>query len=557
MVTGRTRLLLVLLVTLVAAPRAARAESFAFTREGAELPVWMERVAVAHGAGATVTTVSLEKDVAATEWIVELPEGTEVGSVVRVASPFPALDVMANPRVVVATEIDPCDAHAMPSTAPALTCAGVPGSSEPAATPLGVWEAHFRARTRGPSPVRIVTASDLSGVSARALGVVVPPRAQSYARAHSRAIFALTDAEAISFKGSAPTYLWPSRTGPNDGGPAWVELTALDREQRVPRLPAHRRARVDGVVLASGGAKLDEGGSARLTLAREVLSRSGADVFEEVVAPHACLVDATEEALVALGFAELAPGPGAAGFDPSTIPEPRAIVVPCPATRSPGVVMHKQCTPSTTIVAPERALGHVPTFWPSLSRWLGHPGRTFELEFAERPAAPTAVLASYERRDRWTDRLRCRDPKPGRYVRKPMQRHRYEPELAPVTYPPFELPFAQTFDSRLSVTVAAAERAPAPESAVAWRPEARLGSASAPPRPPPVARPSGGTCDVASPVEGAGDLGLWLPVVVAAFVARRRRRASVPPPRRREPSAETEPDRARALSMARLTRLTR
>ncbi len=526
MFTGRTRLLLVLLVTLMASPRAARAEVFAFTREGEELPVWMERVAVAHGAGATVTTVSLEKDAAATEWIVELPDGTEVGSVARVASPFPALDVMSTPRVVLATEIDPCDPHTMPSTAPPLTCAGVPGSSKPAAAPIGVWDAAFRARTHGSSPVTIVTASDLIGASPRALGVVVPRRAQSYARAHSRAIFALTDAEAISFKGSAPTYLWPSRTGPNDGGPAWVELTALDREQRLPRLPAHRRARVEGVVLATRGEMLDTRGSARLTLAREVLSRSGAEVFEEVVAPHACLVDATEEALVALGFAELPPGPGAAGFDPSTIPAPKTIVVPCPTTRPPGVVMHVACTPSTTVVAPDKALRHVPTFWPSLSRWLGHPGRTFELDFAERPVAPTAVLASYERRDNWTDRLRCPNPKPGRYVRKPVQRHRHEPELAPVTYPPFELPFADTFDSRFSVTVAAAERAPTSESAVAWRPEAAR--ASAPPPPPPLARPSGCTCDVSSPVEGAGGLGLGLPVVVFAFLARRRRRACVP-----------------------------
>ncbi len=132
-------------------------------------------------------------------------------------------------------------------------------------------------------------------------------------------------------------FVWPSRTAPHEGGATWVEVTALDREQRTPRLTSLRRARVEGVVQKRGAAMSDDRGSVRLALAREVLSRTGADVVEEVVAPHACLLDATHRGLLALGFAELPAGPGSVGFDPATIPEPKTVEHPCPKRAPTGI----------------------------------------------------------------------------------------------------------------------------------------------------------------------------------------------------------------------------
>jgi hypothetical protein len=493
-----------LALVVVAAPSAARAESFAFTADGADVPVILERVAVAHGGGATVTTVSLVTASERSAWLVELPEGTDVTSVGRVASPFEALDAMATARLVVAEEIDPCDTKTEPSTTPPLTCAGVPGASVPG-PPLGMWDAHFRTRPRI-APVTLVSGHELSEPAR--LGAKLPERAVAYGRAHPQARFALTDAEAIAFKGRAPTFLWPSRTTPSDGGPAWVELTALDREQREPRLPTLRRARVADVVLKAWNVPEEERGAVRLSLAREVLSRTGADVLEEVVAPHACLVDATEAALVALGFSELPPGRAAAGFDPSNIPEPTVVRTTCPDPRLDTTGTHcLPCTPSTTVIPPRRELAYVPAFWPSFSRWLGPPGHSLELEIGERSTAPKPVLPTYEALRRWTNRLRCSEPKPGRYKRTSPVRRRWEHAPGPVTYPPYEASFAATFWPTLSLSISEPERESTPEGSQAhassvtppWEAVAAPTPASTP------RGPRGCTCDtIPAPTSGHG-----------------------------------------------------
>jgi len=232
--------------------KLSRAESFAFTPEGVESPVWLERVAVVHSGEASVTTVSIVADPAATMRLVELPEGTAVASLTRVASPFPDLDALLAPRYVTAYEVDPCDMHLVESTKPAATCAGVPGASDPAAKPVAVWDARFSPRTRL-APVAVVAAQAIDAAKGTMpLGITLPRRARDYAKVHPRAVFALTEAEAIAFSGTAPSYVWPSRTGPDQGGAAWVELTVLDRERLAARLPALRRARIAGRATKSG-----------------------------------------------------------------------------------------------------------------------------------------------------------------------------------------------------------------------------------------------------------------------------------------------------------------
>lgn len=502
----------------------ARAESFAFTREGVELPVRLERVVVVHGGDATVTTVSVVADASGAVSLVELPEGTAVGSLVRVASPFAAVDGLAEARVVEAREIDPCDLHTMPSSTPQRTCAGVPGASNAAAKPIAVWDAPFRARS-STGPVTVVTARALVAQGgASGLNGTIPLRALNYVRAHPSAVFALTDAEAFAFKGTATTYVWPSRTRPTAGGATWVELTVLDREQRVPRLPTLRRAQVEGVVQKGRLLRNEERGRARLALAREVLSRTGADVVEEVAAPHACLLDATNDGLSALGFSELPPGRVAVGFDPSTIPEPKTVEHPCPKRLPPHITICGPCRPSRSVVSPDPKLEEVPAFWPSVARWLGPSGRAFEVDFAERSGSPSAVLPTYEVREPWTFGGRCKDPKPGRYKRTIVELARRKPSESLVTYPPSEIAFDAAYEPHLGLVVIPAERAPLPTPTES-PPDEPTHAAPRPSRAPqPVPRPSGCACNEAPGAGAVNGPGLVVAFAAGLFLALRGRR---------------------------------
>lgn len=532
--------------------RAAHAESFAFTREGVELPVQLERVVVVHGGGATVATVSVlaaastpprgDSDIVS---IVELPDGTVLESLARVASPFSAVDGLCEARVVLAREIDPCDLHTKASTGPAQTCAGVRGSSNAAAKPIAVWDAPFRERPRG-GPVTVLTGRELDS-GASALGVTVSRRASSYAKAHPRAAFVLTSASAFTFRGAASMFVWPSRTAPNEGGATWVEVTALDREQNTPRLQSLRRARVAGVVQKRAAMADGDRGIVRLALAREVLSRTGADIVEEVVAPHACLLDATSRGLAALGFAELPAGRAPVGFDPAMIPEPEIVEHPCPKRAPRHIKLSGPCVPHTSVVPPDPKLAEVPTFWPSVARWLGPSGHAFELDFAGRPHAVAPTLPAYELREPWTGPIRCKNPAPGRYTRTFLDRVRRDPSESLMSYSPAADPlacpgpsrgspscfFESAFEPQLALTVFAAERGPllppsasTPDDPSAVAPKSPVEK----PAPPPLRRPAGCSCDLARDADlGAVEAVLLAFTAALSFALRRAKRLNGEP----------------------------
>ena len=512
----------------------AHAESFAFSERGEEATVWLERVAVVHSGNATVTTVALVTEPKATRRLVELPEGSNLSAVVEVASPFAALDDFAQPRYVDLVELDPCASPKATTghRTPPKTCEGVPGAMEATSGSGPIWDAIFQAR-KTLAPVSVVTATAVLGS-----GLKISSRAKEYAKAHPKAIFALSEAEAFSFSGMADTYVWPSATPPEQHGAAWVEVTALDRERREPRLSTFRSARAEGMVQKAVLGAPDQFGSVRLGLAREVLARSTADAFEEVSVPHSCFLDARSAALLGLGLGELPPGRVRIGFDPSSIPEPPyAPFAPnCPPKVVPGSPVFYEIFSCRNSMPRPDPRATVPTVWPSVARWLGHSGKAFEVDFmdAQTPPAAKPVVATYAVRRSWHGPARCPSPKWGRYEPSYTERSPYRERFSEARYAPLEVPFATAYEPSFAFEVFQALRPPKRTDSLLAPVVPIVAPASArrpgTPGPPPVPKASACACDAVGESGGSPLDGSAFVVAVVAFCVAitRARRPALP-----------------------------